>query len=137
VKLRVFPDLRQHNFRELLDRGLLVTINSDDPSYFGGYVADNYIGTADALSLTAEQMIKVARNSSSPFLPAAEQQQHLDAMDALRRLTGSRRRRARRGWDVYEAAQASLSAVTAVVFRLRAPSPIKEGAHARRRRHVD
>ena len=84
VKLRVFPDLRQHNFRELLDRGLLVTINSDDPSYFGGYVADNYIGTADALGLTAEQMIQVARNSFvASFLPTAEQQQHLDAIDAF------------------------------------------------------
>ena len=84
VKLRVFPELRQHNFRELLDRGLLVTINSDDPSYFGGYVADNYIGTADALGMTAEQMIQAARNSFvASFLPAAEQQQHLDAIDAF------------------------------------------------------
>ena len=84
VKLRVFPDLRHHNFRELLDRGLLVTINSDDPSYFGGYVADNYIGTADALGLSAEQMIQVARNSFvASFLPAAEQQQHLDAIDTF------------------------------------------------------
>ncbi|HEV3135119.1 MAG TPA: adenosine deaminase, partial [Acidimicrobiia bacterium] len=63
VKLRVFPDLQHHNFAELLDRGLLVTINSDDPAYFGGYVADNYIGTAAALGLSAEQMIQVARNS--------------------------------------------------------------------------
>ena len=84
VKLRVFPELRQHNFRELLDRGLLVTINSDDPAYFGGYVADNYIGTADALGLAAEQMIQVARNSFvASFLPAAERQQHLDAIDAF------------------------------------------------------
>jgi len=84
VKLRVFPELRQHNFRELLDRGLLVTINSDDPAYFGGYVADNYIGTATALDLTAEQMVQVARNSFvASFLPEGEQQQHLDAIDAF------------------------------------------------------
>ena len=84
VKLRVFPDLRQHNFRELLDRGVLVTINSDDPAYFGGYVADNYIGTAEALGLTADQMIQVARNSFvASFLPEAERQQHLDAIDAF------------------------------------------------------
>jgi len=84
VKLRVFHELRDHNFRELLDRGLLVTINSDDPAYFGGYVADNYIGTAAALELTAEQMIQVARNSFvASFLPEAEQQQHLDAIDAF------------------------------------------------------
>src|SRR5437773_1755498 len=48
VKLRVFPELRQHNLGTLLDRGLLVTINSDDPAYFGGYIADNYVGTAAA-----------------------------------------------------------------------------------------
>ena len=84
VKLRVFPDLQHHNFGDLLDRGLLVTINSDDPAYFGGYVADNYIGTAAALGLTADQMIQVARNSFvASFLPEAERQQHLDAIDAF------------------------------------------------------
>jgi adenine deaminase len=84
VRLRVFPELRDHNFRELLERGLLVTINSDDPSYFGGYIADNYIGTAAALGLTAEQMIQVARNSFvASLLPDAERQQHLDAIDAF------------------------------------------------------
>ncbi len=84
VKLRVFPDLQQHNFGGLLDRGLLVTINSDDPAYFGGYIADNYIGTAAALGLTADQMVQVARNSFvASFLPETEQQQHLDAIDAL------------------------------------------------------
>jgi adenosine deaminase len=86
VKLRVFPELRAHNFRELLERGLLVTINSDDPAYFGGYIADNYIGTAAALDLSAEQMIQVARNSFvASFLPDAERQQHLDAIDAFAR----------------------------------------------------
>jgi adenosine deaminase len=61
-----------------------VTINSDDPAYFGGYVADNYIGTAAALGLSAEQMIQVARNSFvASFLPEAEQQHHLAAIDAL------------------------------------------------------
>src|SRR2546421_4654430 len=84
AKLRVFPDLLQHNFREPLDRGLLVTINSDDPAYFGGYIADNYIGTAAALGLTADQMAQVARNSFvASFLPETEQRQHLDAIDAL------------------------------------------------------
>jgi len=84
VKLRVFPELRQHNLRELFDRGVLVTINSDDPAYFGGYIADNYIGAAAALGLTADQMIQVARNSFvASFLPAPEKQRHLDAIDAL------------------------------------------------------
>ena len=84
VKLRVFPDLEHHDFGELLDRSLLVTINSDDPAYFGGYIADNYIGTAAALGLTADQMVQVARNSFvASFLPETEQRQHLEAIDAL------------------------------------------------------
>jgi len=84
VKLRVFPELRQHNLRELFDRGVLVTISSDDPAYFGGYIADNYIGAAAALGLTADQMIQVARNSFvASFLPEPEKQRHLDAIDAL------------------------------------------------------
>jgi adenosine deaminase len=89
VKLRVFPELRQHNFRDLLERGLLVTINSDDPAYFGGYVADNYIGTAEALGLSRDQLLQVARNSfEASFLPEAERQQHLDAIDAVAANTG-------------------------------------------------
>jgi adenosine deaminase len=84
VKTRVFSTLRDHNFRELLERGLLVNINSDDPAYFGGYIADNYIETAEALDLTVEQMIQVARNSFvASFLSEEERQPHLDAIDAF------------------------------------------------------
>lgn len=84
VRLRVFSDLRSHNFRQLLERGLLVTINSDDPAYFGGYVADNYIGTAEALALGTDQMLQVARNSfTASFLSEEERQPHLDAIDAF------------------------------------------------------
>ncbi len=83
VKLRVFPDLRKHNFAEMLRRGLCVTINSDDPAYFGGYIGDNYVGTAQALGLTVDEMLQVARNSfSASFIPDAEKQRHLDAVDA-------------------------------------------------------
>ncbi|TMD22599.1 MAG: adenosine deaminase, partial [Chloroflexi bacterium] len=63
VKLRVFPNLRAHNLKQLLDRGLLVTVNSDDPAYFGGYVADNFRDTAAALGLGREQLLTLARNS--------------------------------------------------------------------------
>ena len=84
VKTRVFPDLRHHNFRELFGLGLLVNINSDDPAYFGGYIADNYVGTAETFDLTADQMIQVARNSfAASFLSDEERQPHLDAIDAL------------------------------------------------------
>jgi adenine deaminase len=82
VKLRVVPDLRQHNFAEMLRRGLRVSINSDDPSYFGGYVGDNYVGTAKALDLTRDEMFQVARNSfASSFLPEADKQRHLQVVD--------------------------------------------------------
>src|SRR5256884_9274652 len=68
VKLSVFPDLQQHNFGELLDRGLLVTINSHDPAYFRGDVADNYIRPAAARGLTADQMVQGAGHSLPPSL---------------------------------------------------------------------
>jgi adenosine deaminase len=84
VKTRVFPDLRHHNVRELLDLGLLVNINSDDPAYFGGYIADNYVGVAEALEMTVEQMIQVARNSfAASFLSEEKRQEHLEAIDVL------------------------------------------------------
>jgi adenosine deaminase len=83
VKLRVFPSLPEHNFRKLLERGLRATLNSDDPTYFGGYVADNYTATADALGLTTAQLVQVARNSFvASFIDDAERRRHLDAVDA-------------------------------------------------------
>jgi adenosine deaminase len=63
VKLRVFDRLEDHNLKRLLDRGVRVTINSDDPAYFGGYVLDNYVATAEAVDLSREDLIALARNS--------------------------------------------------------------------------
>ena len=84
VKLRVFPTLEQHNLADLLRRGLRVTVNSDDPAYFGGYVGDNYVATASALTLTRDEVLELARNSFlASFLDADEQQRHLDAIDQL------------------------------------------------------
>jgi adenosine deaminase len=72
LKLCVVKDLRQHNFATLLRKGLAVTINSDDPAYFGGYIADNYRATAAALDLTADELVQVADNAvRASFLPAA------------------------------------------------------------------
>ena len=82
VKLRVVPELRKHNVAQMLRRGLFVTINSDDPAYFGGYVGDNYVGTARALGLSRDDMFRVARNSfSASFLPDTDKQRHLQAVD--------------------------------------------------------
>ena len=63
VRLRVFPSINQHNLKSLLDAGLLVTVNSDDPAYFGGYIGDNYIAVQDALNLSHEQLKQLAANS--------------------------------------------------------------------------
>ncbi|HYC22424.1 MAG TPA: adenosine deaminase, partial [Candidatus Bathyarchaeia archaeon] len=54
---------REHNLKRLLDAGLLVTINSDDPAYFGGYVADNYVAAQEALGLDREDLYRLAANS--------------------------------------------------------------------------
>ncbi|MEU1405701.1 adenosine deaminase [Streptomyces sp. NPDC005728] len=63
VRLRAVDVLPEHPLRAMIDAGLLCTVNSDDPAYFGGYVADNYHAVRDALGLTKEQMRELARNS--------------------------------------------------------------------------
>lgn len=63
VALKVFPSLEQHNLRRLLHAGLCVTVNSDDPAYFGGHVNENFIHTAAALGLTPEEQLVLADNS--------------------------------------------------------------------------
>jgi len=56
-------DLRQHPLKRMLESGLVATVNSDDPAYFGGYVLDNYVAARDALDLSAEDVATLARNS--------------------------------------------------------------------------
>ena len=69
-RLKVFPDLRDHNLKKLMDAGVLVTVNSDDPAYFGGYVVDNYLAVAEALGLSRHDLVQLARNSvEASFLP--------------------------------------------------------------------
>jgi adenosine deaminase len=63
VRLRAVDVLAEHPLPAMIDAGLLCTVNSDDPAYFGGYVADNYHAVRDALGLTKEQMRGLARNS--------------------------------------------------------------------------
>lgn len=64
VKLCVFPTMAAHNLKALLDAGLVATVNSDDPAYFGGYLGDNFVQTFEALpSLTAADAYALARNS--------------------------------------------------------------------------
>ena len=63
TKLCVFERMSQHNVLDLLDRGLLVTINSDDPAYFGGYLNENFVALHEHLSLTSEQALRLVENS--------------------------------------------------------------------------
>lgn len=63
IKLCVFDDMRQHNLKTLLDQGLRVTLNSDDPAYFGGYMLENMIAVQDALQLSKEQWRQLTFNA--------------------------------------------------------------------------
>jgi adenine deaminase len=73
LKLCVVPDLKLHPLKRMLDLGLVATVNSDDPAYFGGYLLDNYVRTAEALALTRDELVTLARNSfAGSFLPEAE-----------------------------------------------------------------
>ncbi|HEV7764556.1 MAG TPA: adenosine deaminase [Thermoanaerobaculia bacterium] len=63
IRLRVFDTMADHPLRTMLQRGLKVTINSDDPAYFGGYVNENYLAAAQALGLTREELEQLAKNS--------------------------------------------------------------------------
>jgi adenosine deaminase len=84
LKLCVVPDLAQHPIDRMLDMGLRATVNSDDPAYFGGYVAQNYRAVAQARGLSHAQITQLARNSFlGSFLTPAEQAQHLAAIDAF------------------------------------------------------
>src|SRR5690606_3861434 len=69
LKLCVVTELRQHPLKRMLDIGLRATCNSDDPAYFGGYIADNFVRTAEAVNLTRNDIVQLARNSfTGPFL---------------------------------------------------------------------
>lgn len=73
IKLGGFPRLQDHSLPTMLELGLNVSINSDDPAYFGGYVGANYVRTAAALDLSLDQMVTIARNSlQASFLPSEE-----------------------------------------------------------------
>jgi adenosine deaminase len=84
LKLQVFSSMEDHNLKRLLDRGVRVTINSDDPAYFGGYVLDNYVAVATALGLTRADLVQLARNSIvASFLPADDKGSLLHELDAV------------------------------------------------------
>jgi adenosine deaminase len=85
VKLCVFPDLAAHNLPALLDAGLVVTLNSDDPAYFGGYLNQNYLACFEALpQLGAREAYALARNGfEASFAPADAKAAWLAELDAV------------------------------------------------------
>ena len=82
IKLRVFDTMADHNLRQLLQRGLCVTVNSDDPAYFGGYMNENFLAVQDGLKLTREEWETISRNSiEATFLPESEKQRLFEILD--------------------------------------------------------
>ena len=79
LRLAVVDDLRRHPLREMMARGLLVTVNSDDPAYFGGYVNENYLAVGEALALSIDDLATLARNS---FVASFLEQPAKDALIA-------------------------------------------------------
>jgi len=88
LRLQVVQDLARHPLKQMLDRGLLVTINSDDPAYFGGYLNENYAATARALGLAFDEVRQIARNGfAASFLAPGSKADARAAFDAAGGLT--------------------------------------------------
>jgi adenosine deaminase len=82
VKLRVFESLDQHNLKDLLRRGLCVSIHSDDPAYFGGYVTANYLAAQQALGLEQTDIVQLVRNGvEASFLPDMDKEKLFREID--------------------------------------------------------
>ena len=82
VRLRVVDDIHRHPLRRMVEEGLFVTVNSDDPAYFGGYVNENFAAVQEALGLSDEGLAQLARNSfEAAFLPPEEKQKLLRRVD--------------------------------------------------------
>ncbi len=83
IKLCVFDSMRQHNVLELLGSGILVTINSDDPAYFGGYLNQNFDALHQSLNCTRQQAIKLIENSfKASFLQQTDKEKYLAQLNA-------------------------------------------------------
>lgn len=84
IKLKVFDKMQDHNLKDLYQQGLLVTINCDDPAYFGGYVGENYLHCARSLDIDAKDMAQIAKNSfTAAFISNEEKQTFYDEIDRL------------------------------------------------------
>ncbi|MCX7553020.1 adenosine deaminase [Marinicella sp. S1101] len=84
LKLQVVKDLKDHPIKTMLNKGLMATINSDDPAYFGGYINDNFYQLAEAVSLSDDQIFTLVENSfKASFLPESIKEIHLKALNSF------------------------------------------------------
>lgn len=79
VKLRVFDNMQQHNIVDLLRRGLCVTVNSDDPAYFGGYMTDNFVALAAAHPMSEDEIARFSFNAIEASFASAQRKRQLEA----------------------------------------------------------
>lgn len=73
LKLKVVTDLKKHPLKEMIEKGILATLNSDDPAYFGGYINENYLALAESLNLTQDEICSIAKNSFSASFTSEEE----------------------------------------------------------------
>lgn len=84
LKLKVVKQMKDHPLKKLMDKGVLVTVNSDDPAYFGGYIKANFAAVATALRLSENEIIQLAKNGFiASFLPKNGKQKHLNEIEKL------------------------------------------------------
>jgi adenosine deaminase len=91
VKLKVFDQIENHNLKRLLERGVCVTVNSDDPAYFGGYMLENYLAVQRGLGVSSDDLTLLARNSiEASFLTDSAKQRWFAAIADYARSTDDR-----------------------------------------------
>lgn len=84
LKLCVFPTLAEHTIRRMLDAGIMATVNSDDPAYFGGYINENFTQTFAALGMTSQHAYQLARNSfDASFIDASTRSRYVERLDGV------------------------------------------------------
>ena len=84
IELKVFDNYKQHNIKKLLDYGLNVTVNSDDPAYFKGYLNDNFINLCENIDLTKEDIIKLIKNSfNSSFISQELKNEYINKLNNI------------------------------------------------------
>jgi len=84
LKLCVYPTLAQHSLKRMLDAGIIATVNSDDPAYFGGYINENFTQTFAALGMTSQHAYQLARNSfDTSFIDATLRNRYMERLDVL------------------------------------------------------